>query len=119
MAHTAPTARSFTVFGAIERLGEEDTDTVALLHQIAKAIGVLERLVPQAVAALDPLRPCIVLDVAASHQPGAMALVGTLGLFPTSVDEGGAAMLRAAVARATPAQRADLIRLMVGIARIH
>jgi hypothetical protein len=107
------------VFGPLESLETDPNKASEILPAIAKAFNALNRLMPQAASVLETLKPGIVLDVAASEEPGAMALLGTLGLFPTYVGEDGDDLLRAAVARATPAQRADLMRLMVGIIRIH
>lgn len=113
------TAIQTHLFAPIEALDDQEADTAALLRTIARTFEVLARKLPASVPVLDSLKPGIVLDVAASHQPGAMALVAELGLFPTSVDEAGATMLRAAFTRATPAQRSDLFGLMVAIARIN
>lgn len=123
MHHTltlrTPTSIDTHLFAPIAALEDADADTAALLRKVAHSFTKLAALMPKAAPVLDSLKPGIVLDVAGSHQPGAMALVAELGLFPTSVDEDGATMLRAAFTRATPAQRSDLFGLMVAIARIN
>lgn len=123
MHHTltlrTPTVLDTHLFAPIAALEDADADTAAILRKIAHSFAKLAALMPKAVPVLDSLKPGIVLDVAGSHQPGAMALVAELGLFPTHVDEDGAAMLRSAFARATPAQRGDLIAQMVAIASIN
>jgi hypothetical protein len=118
--HTNPTtAIDAHLFAPLAALEEPNADAHAILRKVAHSFATLATLLPQTADVLEGLKPVIVLDVAASHQPGAMALVAELGLFPRQVDEAGATMLRAAFKRATPAQRSDLFGLMVAIAPVH